>query len=327
MPRLDLAQLDHAVQELFIAGLAGSTQKAYRSGEKRFVDFCAAAALRPFPATERILLSFVAFLFKEGLSAGTVKLYLAAVRHAQITLGLGDPRIANMPKLEYVMKGLRRATSTRGKRTRLPITPTVLRKLKASWERLPCREDAVMLWAVACFCFFGFLRLGEVVVPSDSLYDPEIHLSFEDVRVNSRSHPQWLEIRIKASKTDPFRQGVTVYVGATGRWLCPVAAGLAYMVQRSDRPGPLFLFKNGHALTRARFVTALRSALREAGVDVDSYSGHSFRIGAATTAAQYGLQDSLIQTLGRWRSSAYTLYIRTPPSTLTAVSRMLSLCD
>ena len=277
--------------------------------------------------TEQILLAFVAFLFKEGLVAGTVKLYLAAVRHAQIALGFGDPRIASMPKLEYVMRGLRKATATRGKRARLPITPTMLRKLKASWERLPCREDAVMLWAASCLCFFGFLRLGEVVVPSDSSYDPEVHLNFEDVRVNSRSHPQWLEIRIKASKTDPFRQGVTVYVGATGRRLCPVAAGLAYMVQRSTRPGPLFLFKNGQALTRARFVSALRSALREAGVDADSYSGHSFRIGAATTAAQHGLQDSLIQTLGRWRSSAYTLYIRTPPSTLTAVSRMLSLCD
>ena len=327
MPRLDLSQLDRTVQELFVAGLAGSTQNAYRSGKKRFMDFCAAAALQPFPVTEQMLLAFVAFLFKEGLAAGTVKLYLAAARHAQIALGLGDPRIASMPKLEYVMKGFRRATSTRGKRTRLPITPTVLRKLKASWEKLPCHEDAVMLWAASYFCFFGFLRLGEVVVPSDSLYDPEVHLNFEDVRVNNRSHPQWLEIRIKASKTDPFRQGVTVYVGATGRWLCPVASGLAYMVQRSDRPGPLFMFKNGQALTRTRFVTSLRLALREGGVDADSYSGHSFRIGAATTAAQHGLQDSLIQTLGSWRSSAYTLHIRTPPSTLTAVSRMLSLCD
>ena len=88
------------------------------------------------------MLAFVAFLFKKGLVAGT---YLAAVRHAQIALGLGDPQMASMPKLEYVMKGLRRATSTRGKHTRLPITPAMLRRLKASWEKLPCREDAVKL--------------------------------------------------------------------------------------------------------------------------------------------------------------------------------------
>ena len=98
-------QLGHTAQELFVAGLAGSTQRAYRLGEKCFMDFCITAALQPFPVTEPTLSAFVAFLYKEGLSVSTVKLYLAAVRHAQIALGFGDPRIASMPKLEYVIKG------------------------------------------------------------------------------------------------------------------------------------------------------------------------------------------------------------------------------
>ena len=40
-------------------------------------------------------------------------------------------------------------------------------------------------------------------------------------------------------------------------------------------------------------------------------------------AAQQGLQDSLIKTLGRWESSAYTSYIRTPPATLCKVAKSL----
>ena len=33
-------------------------------------------------------------------------------------------------------------------------------------------------------CYFGFLRSGEVVVPSESSYDPAVHMSYGDVRVN-----------------------------------------------------------------------------------------------------------------------------------------------
>ncbi len=229
-----------------------------------------------------------------------------------------------MPRLEYVTKGLRKKTAGRQKRSRLPITPQILLKLKEAWERMPLRRDATMLWAASCLCFFGFLRMGEAVVPSDSGYDPAVHLSFKDIQVGNISRPQWVEVRIKASKTDPFRLGVTIYLGATGKWLCPVASLLAYMVLRGNKAGPLFSFSNGRLLTRARFVVALQAALRGAGVDARQYTGHSFRIGAATTAAVCGLQDSLIQTLGRWRSSAYTIYIQTPPPTLAAVARSLT---
>ena len=34
-----------------------------------------------------------------------MKSYLAAVRHAQIAMGLGDPVMVKMPHLQYVLKG------------------------------------------------------------------------------------------------------------------------------------------------------------------------------------------------------------------------------
>ena len=70
-------------------------------------------------------------------------------------------------------------------------------------------------------------------------------------------------------------------------------------------------------------MAALRSALPRAGIDEKLYSGHSFRIGAATTAARGGIQDSLIKVLGRWQSAAYQIYIRTPPEVLRGVARQL----
>ena len=70
-------------------------------------------------------------------------------------------------------------------------------------------------------------------------------------------------------------------------------------------------------------MSEVRAALSALGFPAKSYAGHSFRIGAATTAAQRGVQDSLIKTLGRWESSAYMTYIRTAPETLRKVARTL----
>ena len=180
-----------------------------------------------------------------------------------------------------------------------------------------------MLRAAAALCFFGFLRAGEVVAPSDSGFDPSWHLGVADVSVDDHAHPMYVAVRIKASKTDPFRQGVTIYLGRTGGMVCPVAVLLSYIVRRGVSQGPLFLFEDGKSLTRDRFVSAMRGALQAGGVDPSKYAGHSFRIGAASTAARNGIQDSLIKTMGRWESSAYTLYIRTPRETLCAVAGTL----
>ena len=68
----------------------------------------------------------------------------------------------------------------------------------------------------------------------------------------------------------------------------------------------------------------MRAALSQAGVDTAGYSGHSFRIGAASTAARAGFNDSFIQTLGRWKSAAFSTYMRTPVEDLVAVASRLA---
>ena len=231
--------------------------------------------------------------------------------------------MGDMRYLEYVRKGMKRSAGPSPRARRLPITPELLSRIKQVWQGDPDRRDKAMLWAAATMCFFGFLRAGEVVVPSDRGFEASTHLSYQDVRVDSQAAPRYLEVRIKASKTDPFRKGVSVFLGRTDGVICPVAATLAYMVLRGSGGGPFFTFGDGRYLTRERFVTAVRGALRRAGVDPTPYAGHSFRIGAATTAAQKGVQESLIKTLGRWESAAYMVYIQTPQPTLCEVARTL----
>ena len=60
---------------------------------------------------------------------------------------------------------------------------------------------------------------------------------------------------------------------------------------------------------KAWLVDQLRATLSAMGLPQHLQAGHSFRIGAATTAAMAGVEDAMIQTLGRWQSAAYVLYM------------------
>ena len=149
------------------------------------------------------------------------------------------------------------------------------------------------------------------------------HAGRRELRSQCAPGFSFLRVTIKQSKTDPFRKGVDIFVGRTGTDICPVAAILSYLECRGSGPGPLFVFSSGRFLTRKRFVELVRAALSSAGVDQEKYCGHSFRIGAATTAAAKGVEDSIIKTLGRWESVAYLQYVRIPRNQLTSYSSLL----
>ena len=137
--------------------------------------------------------------------------------------------------------------------------------------------------------------------------------------------PQVLSILLRRSKTDPFGAGTYMYISWTGTVTCPVSALLPYLAIRPQNPGPLFIFRDGTPLSRQPPVVHLRTALKGIGVDVVNYSDHSFRIGAAFTTARAGFSDSFIQTLGKWKSEAFTTYLRTPVEDLVAASARLAV--
>ncbi len=80
---------------------------------------------------------------------------------------------------------------------------------------------------------------------------------------------------MRASKTDPFRQGVSIFLRSTGNDLCPVSAMLAYMTIHGNRSGPMFLFSDGCFLTREGLVSHLHHSLQTSGLNPSSYAGHS----------------------------------------------------
>lgn len=295
--------------------------RSYTSARKRYLAFCDLYGLSPLPLSERVVCLFTAYLAQQGLAPRSISSYLAALRHLQISAGLEPVLRSSWPRLQYVLRGIKRSCDASPARVRLPVTAEIMRRLQHVWSGWTAEKgyEARLLWAACCMGYFGFMRAGEFTTVPGS--PPAILAS--DVAVNSHSDPSVLRVHLRHSKTDPFGDGVSIFLGRTNSSLCPVAAILQFLAVRPPGEGPLFVWGDKSPLSRERFVLKVKEALSAAQLDHHMYSGHSFRIGAATSAATAGVPAYLIKMLGRWSSEAYQLYIRTPRETLSGISRSL----
>ena len=323
---LDQGQLHTSARQFLEAGLAKATRTTYAAGIRRYTNFCKAAKLSTTPATESTLILFATHLATANISQASIKVYLSAIRHIHVLQGLHDQFSQQLtPRLQIILKGIKKHQAlTHPPRVRLPITIQIFNQIRCILSHKRPSYSDTMLWATCCLAFFGFLRVSEFTIPSANSYDSSCHLSFRDIAIDSRDNPRLMKIFIKQSKSDPFRRGVNIYLGATDSVICPVKAILPYLAMRGGQAGPLFMTQEGHGLTHQMFSSKLNSLLITLKLDQKHYNTHSFRIGAATSAVQAKISDSHIKMLGRWQSNAYQSYVKTPPSELAKLTKKLA---
>ena len=272
------------------------------------------------PASEGTLIYFASYLART-VKHSTIKLYLSVVGNLHISCGYGDP-VQGKLLLQKVLRGILRF---QGKSCilRQPITPVVLAAMQPILRTWLGERDFTMIWAAFTLAFFAFLRCSEFTYNGIAQFRPWFDLSADSVSFHhSQACPQQMSVLLKASKTDTYRQGYTLVIACSPSPICAVTAMRNYFLAALPH-GPLFYFHSGRLLTRSAVVNLLRDAARHAGLPYRSLKGHSFRIGAVSTAAAAGLPDWLIKVLGRWSSDCYQLYIRTHRNVLlSAAPRM-----
>ena len=298
-----------------------NTKRTYSSAQKRFLNFCERFGLlnengSAIPASEMTLLRFVASL-SSTCQASSIRVYLSAVRSLHIQNGAEDPLLGCL-RIPLVLKGLRRGQPS-NRPSKIPITPFVLCAIKA-YLNLEEFNDC-MLWAACCTAFFGFLRGAEFTTTPESLKENRF-LAVSDVSIDKQSNPDIVFIRLRYCKTDQFGEGCTIPLASSDSPICPVTAIIKYLWLRGSSQGPLFICKDFRPLTKQMLNYRLQKALNSAGLK-GSYTLHSFRVGAASTAAALGFPDHLIQAMGRWSSDAYKVYIKLPVERLIISSRCL----
>ncbi|KAJ8472984.1 hypothetical protein ONZ45_g16464 [Pleurotus djamor] len=271
-------------------------------------------------------MEWAASLGARGLQPKTIKSYISAVRSLHLDADLPFDACES-PVLQRLLRGIKRFHGERDRLAKLPITLDIMRRLSSIPS--PTFDDVVFLTAVR-LAFAGFLRCGEFTTSRAGQFDPNVHLSRSSIKfVPSVGNATHIVLTLPASKTDPFRKGVSIYISsAPGAHTCPVTA-LSHLFTSHPLPpsSPLFVMSDGNPLTRSVFIAKLKTALLAAGIQPTGYSGHSFRRGAATAAASSGFLDHEIQQLGRWRSDAYKLYIDTSRERILNLSYRLHWAD
>ena len=174
----------------------------------------------------------------------------------------------------------------------------------------------------------GLFRLGELLPAQRKNADPaklirrgQIHFFNQDFP--SAGTTEVARVWLFKSKTDIFSEGTPVYVPACSNdnLNCPVRWIKATLrltkTASSTRASPLFTNTKGQILLKQNFTKWLKLQLTGLGFDCKKYSGHSLRIGGAQSLQRAHVPHHLIQTIGRWRSNAYLLYLKHEPTRLT----------
>ena len=254
----------------------------------------------------------------QRLQPKIIKANLTGLRSYHIDIGYADSNIEQFhhPMLQRIVNGIRRLRGETSKRERRPITRDILLQLIKQFDRTTL--TSVTHHASFCLAFAGFLRIGEFTWTS---FDAADFCRWNLTRGSISIKANKLELILPSSKTDPFRKGVTITIAASNDVACAVAS-MRNLTQRFPAESTTPLFDPGFPYTRGHVTAVLRRCLAMLRIE-GQYSGHSFRRGAATSARRAGLSDEEIQSLGRWKSNSYRLYIEASPSYILSASRRL----
>ena len=289
------------LRDLLGSALATGSRNSYRRAWLIFAEFHGrffrtATLTLPLPYTK--VAPFISYLSAKQLTSSTINSYLSA--------------------FSYVRKLMGRPDRTKSFLIQKLLTP----RSRQRTARLPTRDARLFAYpsldlfytslysAMFLLAFYGFFRIGELAAKSAGRHCSL--LQFKDLTfLMSDGTPYMIKLTITDFKHNTSRKPFEILIEREAAMpFCPVQGLINYCQLRGVQPGPLFCHQNLEPITVYQFNTELSRCLTFCGLDTKKYKGHSFRIGAASHAADKGFSDAQIRTLGRWKSDAFKSYIR-----------------
>ena len=240
----------------------------------------------------------------------TVNTYISALGYCHKLMGLSDPS-----KVFYVSRMLKGYGKV-GFRldSRLPITLPILNRLVAAASSLEGSVHQIIQFQAMCsLAFYAFLRIGEItsVSKQGAPTPPPLQLYQLTKLLNAADELTAFKVTFRNFKHSYNERPFPIVVSRHPP-SCPVELLSKNLALRGTGPGPIFITVDGLPVSRSKFSQHLSRAIQLFGLAPSRYKGHSFRIGAASQAAERGRSDAQIRALGRWKSNAFQRYVRVP---------------
>lgn len=315
-----LTSLVHAA---YSRALGGSTRSCYSTAERKYVDWCSANSISPFPASEEALCFFVVYqaLF---IQLPSVLKYLSGIRSAHIDRAIPWPDTTGWLRFGRILRFLKKKYGCH--LTALPRRPITVDILEAFTSVLNFKShDDRLFFAASCMAVFSFWRGTEFLFSKAS--DQRQNLLYNRFSWSGSGRNTGCAVRLLHTKTKWWRCDVVTRVAGTRTTACPVKAMAAYLSASSSvltSSSFLFTLANGEPLSRSWMMAKTTAALQAAGLSDDRYCSFSWRGGGALSARRAGISDSTIKALGRWESNAFMFYLPTESSDLVAAQLALA---
>lgn len=290
--------INETVEKLFKAALAPATKRMYRRTLDDAAAFFGAPSIEciatPFQALD--IVRYVAHMYNVGLSFPSILSRLSAI--SWWIKMRSWPLVTQTYMVSQALRGVK-SLSKRPIKHKFPITPDVLRQLCIVIPSLQFPEAvAIRLKAMFLIAFHGFLRVGELCGSHHALLLSSVRIQSTCIVISFQSYK--------------FSGGRCphVFIPMSNSDICPVRSLQAYLNLRGNHCGFLFEESAGVPCSMSQFRSDLARVVKGAGLNNLGITPHSFRVGAATSAAALGIPADTIQRMGRWSSKAFLRYIK-----------------
>jgi integrase len=293
---------------------------------KHYINFLKITKIgvEPIEPSQLTVCLFLIYLFKRGLTYGTVKSYLFSLT-SELKLRGGKDILQPFDSW-FIRSTLKHYQLTLGNaqiQYRKPITVDIVKKLFLAAD-LSCYNTRVYITMIV-IGVFGLLRIGELC--STKINGTQKFIRNMDVNC----HGNVATIRLYGTKTDLDKKGITKYFGDTKR-IKPNPFRLIFMlksIKKSEVKGsdPFFALDNGKPISRTMLVAFMQQRLKILfpNIPIKEWSGISLRKGGATSAMRAGVHSEIIQNMGGWKSDAYKGYIDTTQADVTQAQIQVAL--